>query len=475
MMPAGGTDTAATPVVARITEAARDLVAGRRVILAGVMVAGATPVVAQLRKLGADRCFVIGPAVGTGELPDPAHCDWWSLDITGADTMQVMRKCERALADPPPGLAAALDAFDPDHDALVLVDPPQRSTAVSDRPAFGARRPAWVQLEDKTTNDALFHRAGVIRPPAAAVVAADHSEGLLAATARLDQGQGTVWAGDARDGFNGGATLVRWITDDATRVAAQTLMAGRCDRIRVAPFMDGIPCSIHGLVTTDGIAVFRPVEMVTLRTADPPGLRYAGAADYWDPAPPDRAAMRNAARRVGALLRDEVGYGGFYGIDGVLTADGFRPTELNPRFGAGLTIIARALPDLPLLPLHWLAAARQPLPATATEIEAELTAAADTHRGGGGWLSAPTGLTTTVRHQLVIDDRGDMHETTDGEPAAGELIAGPGAEDGFVRFTPNPDRTPTGPSIAPLVCTALRWADTHYGLGLRPLAPALSA
>ena len=56
--------------------------------------------------------------------------------------------------------------------------------------------------------------------------------------------------------------------------------------------------------------MFRPVEMVTLHTADPPGLRYAGAADYWDPPPPDRAAMQDAARRVGALPSPSVALAG---------------------------------------------------------------------------------------------------------------------------------------------------------------------
>ena len=51
--------------------------------------------------------------------------------------------------------------------------------------------------------------------------------------------------------------------------------------------------------------------------------------------------MREAARRVGAVLRDEVAYRGAFTLDGVATVDGFRPTELNPRFGAGLGVITR--------------------------------------------------------------------------------------------------------------------------------------
>ncbi len=264
-------------------------------------------------------------------IPDPVTTDWYSLDIEAPDTIEVFRRFERAMIDPPDDLVAALDAFDPARDALVLVMPFDTTTTVAGRPAYGARRPEWVALEDKTTNDALFARAGVACAPSEVVVATDRGA-LDAAAARLDGGAGTVWSGDARDGFNGGGVLVRRVTgpDRATEVAA--LMAGRCDRVRVAPFLDGIPCSIHGIVTTDGIAVFRPMEMVVLRTADA-GFRYAGVASYWDPPVEARTEMRAAARRVGALLRDEVGFAGSYGIDGVLTSRRLPPHRAQPAHG----------------------------------------------------------------------------------------------------------------------------------------------
>ena len=50
--------------------------------------------------------------------------------------------------------------------------------------------------------------------------------------------------------------------------------------------------------------------------------------------------MRDAARRVGAHLQRAHGYRGAFGIDGVLTADGFRPTELNTRMSAGATALS---------------------------------------------------------------------------------------------------------------------------------------
>ena len=102
-------------------------------------------------------------------------------------------------------------------------------------------------------------------------------------------------------------------------------LAARCDRVRVMPFLEGIPCSIHGVVFPEGVATFRPVEMVTLRRPRESGrLRYAGAATFWDPPDDDREVMRDLARRVGELRR-RVGYRGAFTVDGVLAAEAFCP------------------------------------------------------------------------------------------------------------------------------------------------------
>ena len=105
------------------------------------------------------------------------------------------------------------------------------------------------------------------------------------------------------------------------------------------PFLDGVPCSIHGYVLPDGTAVFRPVEIVSLRDVERRQFVYAGLGTYWDPPDADREQMRAAARRVGDHLAAAHGYRGAFGIDGVLTADGFRPTELNARMSGGAAVV----------------------------------------------------------------------------------------------------------------------------------------
>ena len=131
-------------------------------------------------------------------------------------------------------------------------------------------------------------------------------DALSAAAHDLDGGLGTVWSGDAREGFNGGGEYVRWVRDDWQARDASDFFAEHCDRVRVMPFLDGVPCSIHGVVFPDGVAALRPVEMLTLRTTDDNARHrfvYGGMSTHWDPPVADREAMR-PARRVAARLRE---------------------------------------------------------------------------------------------------------------------------------------------------------------------------
>jgi hypothetical protein len=281
--------------------------------------------------------------------------------------------------------------------------------------------------------------------------------GLRAAAERLDAGQGTVRAGDARDGFNGGAVCVHWVRDEADAAAAVEALARRCEHVRVAPFLDGIPCSIHGFVSGDGVAALRPVELVTLRSPTRPRLRYAGAATAWDPDPVDREAMREVARRIGATLRAEVGFRGFFTVDGVLTSDGFRPTEVNPRFGAGLVAYRTALPGLSL-PLVQQATVAGAIDPPAGELEALLVAAADANRVASAWMAVPGRRLESFEEVALA--------------GGGRLEVGPGPMGAFARVSLDVASLPPGESVAPAAAAALAEADRRYGLGIGPLEPA---
>jgi hypothetical protein len=329
-----------------------------------------------------------------------------------------------------------------------------------------------VALEDKTVCDALFDDASVPRPKSAVVTASDAA--LRNAAAALDRGAGTVWAGDAREGFNGGGQFVRWVHGDDDGSDAVAFFASRCDRVRVAPFVDGISCSMHGFVADDGTAVFRPVELVNLRRPVGDRLQYAGCATFWDPAAADRDEMRAAARRVGEHLRERVAYRGWFTLDGIIGADGFVATECNPRPGAGIGYLGAALPDFPTDAVQHLAVAGRAPWLRSAEMEETLVEAADRVRWGGGWTPITKRIEATSTERLFVDDDG-FRLAADGEKTAATLSLGPGAVGGFMRFDFRSSRTPVGPSIGPRIAAAFAYADAVHGAGIGPVTPAQPA
>jgi hypothetical protein len=464
-----GTVVEPATFVERCVRHARELVGDRRVVLAGVQLAGSTRRLKTLRELGAQRCFVVASGVGTGPLPEPDDAESIVVPIDAADMMSEMRAIEALLADPPSEVVSAVDRFDPDGSALLLIATVEAAQRLGDRQAYGPRRAAWVALEDKTVGDALFDAAGVPRPPSR-VVPASFTE-LRAAANALDRGAGTVWAGDAREGFNGGGTYVRWVHGDDDGAGASRFFAAHCDAVRVAPFVDGISCSVHGFATDDGLAVFRPVELINLRRPSGDRLQYAGCATFWDPAPADREQMRDAARRLGEHLRERVDYRGCFTLDGIMGPDGFVATECNPRPGAGIGYTATALPDLPFELVQHLAVAGDAPWLRAAELEATVLEAGDRVRSGGGWTPVTARFETTKSEPLVYE-RGEFRAAADDEERDATLTIGPGASGGFLRIELDPTRTPNGSSVGPLIAAGFAYADSAHGTGIGPVTPA---
>jgi hypothetical protein len=379
------------------------------------------------------------------------------VEVPSGEIIEEFRVWSRLAADPPAVLTDALDRFDPDGEALLVTTPPTPLDRFAGRPIHGGRRPDWVALEDKTRVDDLLDRAEVSRPRSAVVPVA----GSPAVAHDLDIGDGTVWSGDAREGFNGGTTRVRWIvTDDEAQAGAEFFEAEH-DLVRVSPFVEGVPCSIHGIVGAEGMAVFRPCEMLVMRTADHRFV-YCGVATAWDPSESDRAAMRDSARRVGEVLRAEVAFRGTFTLDGIMSADGFVATEVNPRFGGGMSRIASGVDDLPLIELHRELIADPTYDPDAAALEAVVVEAADRQRSFTSWsfLSTPITETTTFRFAL---DGGESVAVAPGAPAI-EATVGPAVTGSMLRVDLAEVAPDPGPIFAPLAIEALRAAGDLAGV-----------
>ena len=439
----------------------REVFEGRRVIIVGSVAAAWVDHVERLRSLGIEDFLIIAtegrsvgavPDVPTVEIEPPAHLSF----------MDRMHHSNELVGEPTPEICAALADFDPQRTAMVLGSFLNEAPEVDGRQVLAYRRPEWVALEDKVVIDEFWDAAGVPRQPSVVVPLAEAN----GATAEIDGGAGTVWSADAREGYHGGGTRTFWVADETSRCRAIEALRPVCDAVRVMPFVDGVPCSIHGIVLPDGVVSLRPVEMVTLRRGT--DLVYAGCATFWDPPPDVREAMRDSVRRAGEHLRRTVGFRGTFTIDGVVAADGFWPTEMNPRFGAGIMTIARAGGRLPMLLLNDLIVGGYDLRRSAAELEAELVQMADENRGGGTWIPGATPTVSTDGSD-VVEQAGVWRWAADGEPVAGTVVSGAG----FVRCTYAADTVPVGPSTQARAASFWRFADAELGTEVGTLAPQL--
>ncbi len=281
-----------------------------------------------------------------------------------------------------------------------------------------------------------------------------------------------MWTADNRDGWHGGGEYSRYIADPEIAKEPTEFMGSHAHRVRVMPYLEGVPCAIHGIVFPDQVATFRPVEMVVFRQPGSPLLRYASVSTSWDPAPTRRDEMRRVAREVGRHVRAQFGFRGAFTIDGVLTSDGFRPTELNPRYGAGVGAIARTA-KMPLLGISRMLIAGESEDLNGAEIEQLTIRAADATRHLAGFAL----VGSSIKETLELRVRWDGHSIVPAEDdnANATLARGPAVQGGLVRFSLDEEAVPIGAFAAPIVAQAFRAADELWGTGIGELIPATEA
>jgi hypothetical protein len=244
-----------------------------------------------------------------------------------------------------------------------------------------------------------------------------------------------------------------------------------CHVVRVMPFLEGIPCSIHGCVFSGSTLVLRPCEMIVFRQPGSTVLHYGRAASFWDPPDADRITMRDVARRAGEHLRTTLGYRGVFTVDGVLSREGFLPTELNPRFGAALGILTSKV-DLSLVLLNLAVVEGEAVDWHPADLERCLLEAADRNRAGGGASFTKVVQTENQSAALTWTENG-FHIAVEGEAVDANAMLGPSPMGGWARIELVSERTPVGSSVAPRIASALAAVDAHWKLGIGALEPAV--
>jgi hypothetical protein len=179
--------------------------------------------------------------------------------------------------------------------------------------------------------------------------------------------------------------------------------------------------------------------------------------------------MRDIARHTGEHLRGLVGYHGAFGIDGVLTVDGFRPTELNSRMSAGIASLARAVDPVlfTLLQLNLLAGREPGVGVEALEAWALPTMDRARFARAGAMSS-----------RRVVDAPWTADVTWDGstlvragEPTGWSVSAGPNAAGTYCRLL-TPDQHPSGARVAELNLALLAFLDAALDTGFGEVTAA---
>ncbi len=448
---------------------------GRKIISSFELLAGMTMLVQRLQRWGADRPLLLADGRGTGPIPDESDADVIMLDTPRFESLTEQVRARMVAGKRlTPEVISAIEAYDPHREAAWWVSPVGLNTPMLGRDVMGGRPPGQAQLEDKLIVDPMLDEIGAAVSPTA--ISPTTYDELMHASRHVMAESGTdqvVWAGDSKHGTNGGCDYVRWVRNQKQAQDASVFFAKRCDEVRVSPFLEGVPCSIHGICLPDGVVVLRPVELATLR--DPQRGRFVsgGLGTSWAPPDADAVEMRSIARHLGEFLQRTKGYRGGFGLDGVLTTDGFRPTEFNPRFSGGLTRLARAAPDAQLELVHINALIDRDVAKSAHAIEELACRQLEDNRFVDVLGLSPATVIDEHTEVPVAAGEGQLERAETDDTIIGSVTAGPSPLGSFFRLITLEGIIRPGERVAPLSILLLEFADRTWnaGFGSSLMAP----
>src|SRR4051794_26610663 len=188
----------------------------RRGVCGFEALAAMTSWVAKLQRWEAQRPLLIADGVGTGPLPLPSEAETVVQDLPPGQTLTEQVRSRMSASWLGERARAAVEAYDPAGEAVWWVSPPALNEPLLGRAVLGGRPRAQAALEDKLVVDGVL--AAVAAPRAPSTVAPADYDALTAASQELGfavDSTPVVWAGDARDGVNGGGEYVRVVRTDA--------------------------------------------------------------------------------------------------------------------------------------------------------------------------------------------------------------------------------------------------------------------
>jgi hypothetical protein len=184
--------------------------------------------------------------------------------------------------------------------------------------------------------------------------------------------------------------------------------------------------------------------------------------------------MRSIARTLGDHLRSFRGYRGAFGLDGVLTAGGFRVTDFNPRVSGGFSTLNAAIPSLSFRLLDVALREHFPLPSP-DGFEDEALRAVDCHRVARGYTAWAGGRFTSVNEYAAVRDGRRWRLAAQDERPLAVITTTPSPGGGFLGGSLEDGGYTRGALLAPTFAALFDLADRCLGTSIGPLTAATPA
>lgn len=455
-----------TPTVAALFAALTDFFRDRPIVLVGRPLCQYTRIVSTLSEFGARAPLVLANGLGSGSAPDRiAQCVIIDLGVDGYTG--TARATDQFLRSPSAVARQALDRYDPERRALVLVDSNVSHDTLAGRRVADGRSAVWAGLEDAPAVDAILRAVQAPRLPAR--LTRCDAGALRSAHEDMDLGRGTLWFGDSRAGPRLSWEQA-WLVGSSDDAAEATSGLAECDWIRVLPNVSGIPAAVAGLVLPDGVAVLSPAEELVLGRPEGGRFRYAGASTYYDPAGA-LSAMRSVARSVGRFLAAQHGFRGAFAVSGIVRGEDFLAVDLLTRLAAPHHATSRALPELPWPLLQAAVVSGHDLGVSAVDVEETVGAGVMAAPWSVATLDVPKGFGPGRSTCWLTRDGGGLRAAAPGEPSRGCLVLDQSSARGAVSIVVGPGLLTGGGLMGEAASAAFALSDRMWCTGLGALKP----
>lgn len=241
------------------------------------------------------------------------------------------------------GVRRVISEWDPEGAANVVFSSFMRGArSWNGRRCLGGRSQSWRDIEDKGRQVGLWSMIGV-ESSRYTRVGLRHHAALRRACSEMDQGGGAVVSLAGSDLNAAGEGTFRVDGNGMSWSGRRDLRSswGAVARsARIMPHFDGVPCSVHGVVTADGVAVLPPSEQVIGFDQRTSRFVYRGIRGPLLGPTGVVADLIAVARRVGECIRQApFGYRGAFSLDAIATEEGeVVPTEINSRMSDGFWV-----------------------------------------------------------------------------------------------------------------------------------------